>query len=202
MRIFFWSVIFSTIILFGFVRFAAPILEAKNIQPSYKLPVHKTLYLERSIYDEEFLSIVQASIEWNEVTNGQVTFDIKRLPDSDIDIHNAIIMINVSTDYPEVILLDARRGLITLGFFNHEASLAYIALVSERINEGRFTQIVLHELGHSLGLEHVDDVDGLGTLMYPTIDLGSMHITQTDLKQFCKLYHCDSSKFHGFSEIQ
>lgn len=202
MRIFIWSVIFSLIVLCGFAHFVAPILEARGTHPDRTLPVHKTLYLERSVYDDEFFAIVRASIEWNEATNGQVVFDIQQLPYPDIDAQNGIIVINVDPDFPEVILLDRRKNLITPAYFNHDSILSYIALVPERIDEGRFTQVVLHELGHSLGLEHVVGADGLDTLMYPSIDLGSKHIAQADLDQLCKLYHCDSSKFHAFSEVQ
>jgi predicted Zn-dependent protease len=59
----------------------------------------------------------------------------------------------------------------------------------------------MHEMGHALGLQHPDTEDhpeiGLGSLMHSTIDEGSNHITDLDLKQLCQLYHCDASKFHG-----
>lgn len=188
----------------GFAEFAAPI--ASRRQVPHTLPVHKTLYLERGISDEEMLHILQAAMEWHVVTNGQVTFDIRRLPSTSLIPSETIIVFNVSPDYPDIILLDAVKHHNTLGYFNNDRGLDYIALVDQRITESDFNAVVMHELGHALGLEHPDSEGhperGIGTLMYSTIDAGSNHITKSDLKQFCKLYHCDSSKFHGVSEVQ
>lgn len=196
MRSFFWSLTFTLILLFAFAQFAAPIVEQRH--PEHILPVHKTLYLERSIDSNEFGYILQAAIEWRQVTNDAVTFDIKRLPCKISPVKDAIIIINVTPDYPEIILLDKFKRYSTLGFYNSDVGISYIALVKSRLDDDSFTQVVLHELGHSLGLDHIKGEKGVGTLMYPTINEGSLHITKTDLFYFCKLYNCDSSKFHGF----
>lgn len=204
MRLFIYPLILLILIMVGFAELAAPIAARRQIP--HTLPVHKTLYLERGVSDEEMLHILQAAMEWHEVTDGQVTFDIKKLPSRDILPSEAIIIYNVSPDYPDIILLDAVKHHSTLGYFNNDRGLEYIALVDERITDSDFNAVVMHELGHSLGLDHPDSEDhperGIGSLMYSTIDAGSNHITSLDLKQFCQLYHCDSSKFHGVSEVQ
>ena len=198
-RLLLWPIVLTLLLLGGIVWVAAP---APHQHKTYALPVHKTLYLERSIYNEEMFHIVEAAIEWNEATNGQVIFDIKRLPQSDIDPTNAVIILNVTPDYPKIIACDRFNYYATVGYTDIDPSLDSILLVDERITNKEYSAIVMHELGHELGLEHIRGIEGINTLMCPNITLGASHITNIDLHYFCKLYHCDESKFHGISEIQ
>jgi hypothetical protein len=202
MRSFFWSFILTVILLFAFAQVSMPLLQHKLAAHTYTLPVHKTLYLERNVDDDELLYVVQAATEWSLATDGQVTFDVKRLPQGNLLLTDSLVITNVGPDFPEVILLDAVKGYTTLGYFNADRSLNYIALVDKRLDNKNFNQVILHELGHALGLEHIEGDEGIGTLMYPLIDAGSLYITPQDLEHFCKLYNCDSSKFHGLSQIQ
>lgn len=195
--LFVWTLSVTIGLLFIFAEIATPIVQRTKIE--HVLPVHKTLYLERGIYDEQMYHILNAAMEWNRVTNGQVVFDIKRLPEPNLKVENSIIVFNVTPDYPDIIILDSIKNYSTLGYFNNRG-LDYIALVDERISSPIYDAVVMHELGHALGLEHPDLNDpkvGIGTLMYSVVDVGSNHITDEDLKQFCTIYHCDSSKFHG-----
>jgi hypothetical protein len=199
MRIFIWSLSLTIALLIVFAEIATPIVQRPQVE--HKLPVHKTLYLDRGIYDEEMLHILEAAMEWNRATNGQVVFDIKRLPRLDIRPADAIIIFNVSPDYPDVMLMDNLNDMTTLAYYNDRGLLDYVAVVDERISQTDETAVILHELGHALGLEHPNSKEhpeiGIGNLMYSNINMGGSHITNDDLKQFCKLYHCDSSKFHG-----
>lgn len=208
MRLFVLSVALSLILLLAFTEAVAILLPPPPRETNITLPIHKTLYIERNVYNEELLHIMEAVIEWNEATNGQVVFDIKRMPRRTISVTDSVVFFNVSPDFPDIVLLDnaRKKPLTTLGYFSGNRMLPYIALVDERIPELDYTGVILHELGHYLGLSHPDDEDhpeiGVGSLMYSNIDAGSRHITDEDLKRFCKLYHCDSSKFHGFSKVQ
>ena len=161
--------------------------------------------MARDTYSDEFFHLVEAAMEWNNATNGNVVFDIKMLPQHNIDVHSSIIIFNVGPDNPDIITLDNEypdRKYEAMAFFDDRKMLRSIAMVDERISDSEYTSVFEHELGHALGLEHIKGEAGIGTLMSESIDEGSMHITNTDLKYFCKLYHCDASKFHGQSQIQ
>jgi hypothetical protein len=200
MRLFFYPLLLAIAVLVAFAEISTPILVPKLT--STALPIHHTLYLERGIFEDQIYHIVAGTMEWNEVTNGDVVLDIKMLPQPDITPSDAIIMMNVTPDYPESILLDNINHYSTLAFYNNQVGLAYIAFIYERISDEDYNAVVMHELGHALGLEHITGIDGIGTLMYPNIELGSNHITMDDLKQFCHLYNCDASKYHVIPQVQ
>ncbi|CAM6006387.1 unnamed protein product [Sphagnum balticum] len=69
---------------------------------------------------------------------------------------------------------------------------AVIELVMDRILDPNTMEMVLmHEMGHSVGLKHNEGMDGIDTLMYPDVILAADFITVTDRENFCKLYGCD-----------
>lgn len=86
-------------------------------------------------------------------------------------------------------------GGTALGFYDQSSPVVpTIWIVQDRIEfEEEYLAIVMHELGHSLGLEHTTHEE---TLMYPMIDGSIMCITQYDLKGFCKIYGCDTEEMN------
>lgn len=183
-----------TLLLLAINIIAVPIFKSKT---EHHLPVHKTLYLDRNLSAYEFAMIAGAAWEWHLATNNMVTFDIERLPSKHIISHESIIVCLVSSDFPEIIELDVEDPSAShMAYYYKYGTLPYIGIVSERISEKDYRPVILHELGHALGLKHNEGIDGIGTLMYPNIDLGATTITDTDLKNFCKLYDCDASKLH------
>ena len=163
----------------------------------YPAHVHKTLYVDRYLDDDAFEQISYAAIRWSIATNHIIDYDVVRMPIYDhkeiADPANSIVVILVSPEYPDVIQADTENQSSTLGIYrDHCTSLPVIELVMERIETPEVLEAVLmHEMGHSVGLGHNNGIDGIGTLMYPSIFDGADFITQTDRENFCKLYNCD-----------
>ena len=105
----------------------------------------------------------------------------------------SIVIVAVSPEYPDVIQSDTENGNTTLGIYRERyVALPVIELVMDRILDPNTMEIVLmHEMGHSVGLKHNEGMDGIDTLMYPDVILAANFITVTDRENFCKLYNCD-----------
>lgn len=93
----------------------------------------------------------------------------------------------------KVQLIDAMINGTALGFYDPSTPLIpTIWIVQDRIEyDFEYEAVVMHELGHSLGLEHEPLHED--TLMYPEV-AGIMCLTQWDLKKFCKIYGCDTEE--------
>src|SRR5271167_1411273 len=103
MRTWYWTAIITMIMIFGLNIIATPILQHTT---KCTLPVHKTLYIDRNLSEDELAIITGAALEWHNATNGMVTYDVIRLPHKHIDVNNSIIVVIVSADFPEMISLD------------------------------------------------------------------------------------------------
>lgn len=162
---------------------------AKNYINNQQLQIHKTLYLDRQFNEYEINQITIAALEWNSATNGIVNFDIVILPTKEnINIKASVLIIKISPDYPEVIIMEKLSNKILLGYYNETIVLPHIALITSRLDDFSFRPTVEHELGHAIGLQHTEGIDGANTLMYPTQDLAADFITKKDLEQLCKIY--------------
>ena len=206
MRLVLWSMVFTAIVLIFWAEVSTPFVQKKHkVRPDAELPVHVTLYMDQEIA-KDASHVAEAALEWSNATNGEVVFDVAALPEEHIDPTKSIILSHVTPEFPYIIVLDSLNQNSTLAYCDRNAMLPYIALVTERIDEDEFASVMMHELGHYMGLEHPDSKEhpelGMGTLMYSNLTHGSNHITQEDLEQFCRLHHCDASKYHGLPEVQ
>ena len=171
--------------------FASDIFQPEKVYPNH---VHKTLFIDRNFDEDEVAYITAAAVEWTESTNHVAEFDVVVLPSNQPIGKNDIVVIKVNPDYPDIIVLDSMNKHSTLGLYNDRGFIITIEIVSDRITNDDYEGVILHELGHAFVLKHNEVFDGIGTLMYPTVNLGANYITEDDLKNFCKLYHCDASK--------
>lgn len=192
-RIFLWSQAIILISLCFIFNFAAPFFHGPKANKDH---IHKTIYVDRRFNDDEVTYIAQAAITWTLTTNHIATLDVVRLPTHTIiDATDAVLILKVSPDFPEIILLDGQsHSDSTVGYFQEKSVIPYIEIVSSRLNDNDYKPVVMHEMGHALGLEHITGEKGIGTLMYPSVDYNNGEITNLDLEQFCKLYHCDPKK--------
>lgn len=166
------------------------LFDAFYVRPPQSTPTHfhKTLYLDPSFSPQEKAIIAEVAKEWTENTNHIAEFDIAQLPSNKVDLVNGILVLRVSHRYPEIVLLNALlpEGNEMLGLFNNRKIVPRLELIMDRTGDD--TDVVaLHELGHAVGLGHNEKPF---TLMYPMIEMGSNHITDEDLEEFCKLYRC------------
>lgn len=189
---FIFSQIISIIIIITIYINSVKIFQPEKIYPAR---VHKTLFLDRYLDPDEVAFITQAALEWSAATKNIVTFDVVTLPQDKVIISdNDILILSMSPDHPIIMLIDSENQSIALGYYDEHLPVPSIYLVSERIKDKDYVTVVLHELGHALGLEHNENIWDIGTLMFPTKNFSATHITLKDLKNFCKLYHCDVNK--------
>lgn len=155
---------------------------------------HKILYIDPNFSEEEYVYISMAANEWEEKTQHIASFTIVRLPQKQIDFKNGILILKVNEYDPVILFLDKYKKVDHEGFYDDDSLVKNIRLVSVRLSKKNYKQTVLHELGHALGLAHNRGIDGIGTLMFPALNYGSPTITQDDLINFCKIYHCNADK--------
>lgn len=184
-RFLIWLQLIVCLILFIIYNKVAKIDELKTNQ------IHTTLYLDRTFNEEQKISIIEAAFNWSKATQNIISYDIISLPAKIKNVNKSIIVVNVTQDYPEIITLDTLNKTHTVGYYNANGYVKSIWLVSDRLSTFSYKQVMMHELGHSLGIEHNEGISGVNTLMYPTIDLMSDSITNTDLVKFCKIYKCN-----------
>jgi hypothetical protein len=184
-------------ILFGLMVGTSDLHKIVNYKEHTKI----NLFIDRDFTNEEQEYITSAALQWSEASDHIIEYNVIRLPaEEKIDPENSIVISKVSPDYPQILLLDHSSHMRTLGYFNGHGEINSIYLVSDRLSDEYYEEVVLHELGHSLGLEHDSSEDGINTLMYPMIDLGSNHITKHDMKQFCYIYDCNVEKLTNYKK--
>lgn len=191
----------SCIILAVIVGVLIFVFQATNKEPEapakYDNPIYVNLYIDSAFEDYEREAITSAALTWNTSTKHIVNYTIIQLPiEGKVDL-TGLIIYKIGPDNPNIIMMDQSNDTTYLGYYERIEGVKTIALVGERITVKEYKSVVLHELGHSLGLEHVDE---LGALMYPymnimingdMISISSDKVTKIDLVQFCNLYGCN-----------
>lgn len=198
----FVSVVLSVCVVCVTFIYVAPIINQQTTpqqETTYPSQIRETLYIDRTFTESERASIIEAARAWNDATKGIVQYKIVQLPSHEpIVFENSLFIVKISPDDPEVLFMNNEDNI--LGHYTSRQGISTIGIVDGRIENKKFKSVIMHEIGHALGLKHQSADEDVGTIMYPymqisigmlIVDVSSDKITKTDLTQFCQLYHCN-----------
>lgn len=179
--------------------------------PSNKYPsvsyLHKTVIFDRSMTEEDIAATMRAIHSWECSTNGKAQFSIIKYPTeqnlADItDIDRSVIVSNVSREDSRITARDTSMapGLYTVGLYLRSTSeIPIIILAKELIkpNTKEYELYIEHELGHALGLGHIENG------MWPDIPImdpnpsRSKGITKDDIAYLSQIYGIPFASMHA-----
>lgn len=143
-----------------------------------------------NVWDEKFLGW----IDWNFDENLNKSVVGQKTNDRCNDV--IIVRSLLSTD-EKVIKRDNMLNLTTLGLtLRKECSITHVWLVSDRLSSSYdFMIIAAHELGHAIGLSHVNDSRSIMNRYYNN-KLVFGDVTDSDMFEFCREFNCDVTMFN------
>jgi predicted Zn-dependent protease len=159
--------------------------------------MYRTVHAESSFTAAERTALFQATQEWRDFTRGKIdisiVFDIEPGRENNWLGTDKVLVLKTDAENPNIVEADAKiheteKDSYTLGLHMASGSYGYptILLVMERIHDMQILRLTFeHELGHNLGLFHVD---GLG-IMYANTGITTC-FTRNDAEEFCSHYHC------------
>lgn len=172
--------------------------------PASKCPVHSevntfNIFISNSFTVLQKKLITDAINEWSRATNPVFVFNIKYT-----NVSNEVLQVypfNQENSYNTIFIMLAPASWApsneSAGYFTARYGTNYIGMIDrdiELVNEKLYTNVVIHEIGHVLGLEHLD-IDHK-TIMTSFGNKSSGCITKIDLKYLCKVWCCDYTKLH------
>lgn len=166
---------------------------------SEKLPVPNKLPIAPIYVDDQFsmseIEIIRdAAKEWAFATHNKVQFTFfyfHHIPNREIASEIPFnIMIKIHSTDQFVFKMDMEDKHNILGFYRFIGGNFYIGLVFDRIiNEQQFRSVVMHELGHSLGINHNNSEPAI---MNSATGEEYKCLTKLDMDLFCDAYSCKS----------
>jgi predicted Zn-dependent protease len=151
-------------------------------------------HVDAKFTDDQKTRIRQAFTDWENATDGTVTFEEQSATcdgDDCIEVQTATLSdlqaIEKSQGTP------VSKGV--LGLTSEDGTTADSNLLGNLKGE-LFSQTVHHELGHALGLHHETGHE----LMYPSSGGATQNITCLDVKQFCSVWDCQAEELSGCQE--
>lgn len=158
--------------------------------------VNFDIYISDQFNANDVELINEATREWEEKTDHLITyhiyynFDLSNVSDIRYRSHS-LVFIKLSKYDKITQQIDKDHGGKVLGLFDGTGMVPRIFLMSDRLLGAEYERsVILHELGHFEGLTH-SEIEN--TLMYPSQDKSSKHITKDDLKAFCKKWRCSAN---------
>jgi|ERR1700722_1746263 len=130
--------------------------------------------------------IIDRAIDaWFYFTQGlflfHVVYDLEK---TDLDMsEREDVILKVNSGFHHVQLWDANFGIEGYGFCSFRAYQSVIHLVTDRFpNERAFQKVIMHELGHHLGMGHVSH-----GIMQRRIS-GEEQFSEWDAEELCQVY--------------
>lgn len=162
--------------------------------------IYKNIYVDAQFNKDQIKIIKEAAQEWEDKTHNMVSFNVydfdrnyvKLIPNRDY----FILFLECPLDSPYLERMDTEikkrdKDNHTLGIYNGSMTIPTIFVVNARItNTVLYKKVVLHELGHALGLEHNEETTD--AIMYHSLDKAPDALSSNDINDFCKKYICES----------
>lgn len=152
----------------------------------------KTLVLDRKFNEFEIGFIEGACKEWEEKTNHVVEFKIVRAIHKSFIDENTIYINKSDKNNPTIFALEIMSSDTIFGYYDGKSPIKSILIVSDNVDDIMYQTVVLHELGHALGLKHNTDYGDINTTMYPSINSRQSGLVKKDIDQFCSIYKCSN----------
>jgi len=190
-----------------FVYFASKNKFYYKLKPTFKLPgIRKHIRIDQHFSEQEKKIIFDALITWENATKNFVKFhiidvranllngyeDSRMLIANDDHRHFEVETIDIIKTYSHddiILKIDKYEKMPILGYACFLYYSNFTLIVVDRLTSSKmFKAIVMHEIGHLLGMLHNKR---RYTLMYPYYNTNMETITRYDLHTFCKINNCN-----------
>lgn len=160
--------------------------------------INQAYYVDSSFNSDQVAAIQGAMDEWNIATRGQAHITIAAVvkfesTDPNFDYGKNVI---IKTDSNNAFVKEqnnkfyGKAEIVGLQMPTIDGKYNEIYIVSDELeNMTQYKLNVIHELGHAIRMNHVDDA---AAIMNTQFNKNVRCLTHRDVKQFCDLYGCNA----------